>query len=61
MRKHYKVKLRSCALCKPHKHGWEIRWKVKELQVMERSEREMQLALRHEQKISFLLGRNAAA
>lgn len=23
-------KRRSCALCKPHKMGWEKRWKVKE-------------------------------
>lgn len=30
MRKVYKQKRRSCALCKPHKMGWEKRWKAKE-------------------------------
>jgi len=30
MRKTYKQKRRSCALCKPHKVGWEKRWKPKE-------------------------------
>ena len=30
MRKVYKKKRRSCALCKPHKMGWEKRWKPKE-------------------------------
>jgi len=30
MRKTYKRKRRSCALCKPHKVGWEKRWKPKE-------------------------------
>jgi len=30
MRKAYKRKRRSCALCKPHKVGWSKRWKPKE-------------------------------
>lgn len=30
MRKAYKRKHRSCALCKPHKVGWDKRWKPKE-------------------------------
>ncbi|MDH4084693.1 MAG: hypothetical protein OEV99_14620 [Nitrospira sp.] len=30
MRKAYKQKRRSCALCKPHKAGWAKRWKPKE-------------------------------
>jgi hypothetical protein len=30
MRKQYKHKRRSCALCKPHKMGWTKRWKAKE-------------------------------
>ena len=30
MRKVYKKKRRACALCKPHKMGWERRWKVRE-------------------------------
>jgi hypothetical protein len=30
MRKAYKRKRRSCALCKPHKVGWDKRWKAKE-------------------------------
>jgi len=30
MRKQTKLKLRSCALCKPHKMKWTNRWKPKE-------------------------------
>lgn len=30
MRKNYKVKKKSCALCKPFKMGWMKRWKYKE-------------------------------
>lgn len=30
MRKRYKVKKKSCALCKPFKQGWEKRWKAKD-------------------------------
>lgn len=28
MRKQYKNKKRSCALCKPWKRNWEKRWKI---------------------------------
>lgn len=35
MRKQYKVKKRSCALCKPHKKGWDNRWKEDEKQEIE--------------------------
>jgi len=40
MRKNYKRKRRSCSLCKPHKMGWDKRWKAKEAarrRVMERA------------------------
>ena len=30
MRKAYKRKRRSCALCQPHKVGWDTRWKARE-------------------------------
>lgn len=32
MRKAYKQKRRSCALCKPHKASWAKRWKPKEVE-----------------------------
>lgn len=41
MRKQYKRKLRSCALCKPFKAGWDHRWKPKERQLLRASEKEM--------------------
>jgi hypothetical protein len=41
MRKKYKKKNRSCPLCKPHKMNLEIRWKKKDLDIIERSEKEM--------------------
>ena len=47
MRKQYKVKVRSCGLCKPHKRGWECRWKVKEQQLFAIAEREMRVVRRH--------------
>jgi hypothetical protein len=56
MRKRYKSKLQSCGLCKPHKRGWEHRWKGKDMQLVEDAEREMHLALRHQQKVSPLFG-----
>lgn len=40
MRKNYKRKRRSCSLCKPHKMGWDKRWKAKEAarrRIMERA------------------------
>lgn len=45
MRKRYKDKDRSCGLCKPHKRGWAQRWKPKEGQFLEETEREIQDAL----------------
>jgi len=30
MRKRFKHKKRSCALCKPNKIGWSSRWNIKE-------------------------------
>ena len=32
MRKHFKIKRRSCALCNPHKRGWANRWTDQEWQ-----------------------------
>jgi hypothetical protein len=39
MRKQLKRKKRSCALCKPHKVGWERRWKPREAEKLKRFER----------------------
>lgn len=41
MRKRFKQKLRSCKLCKPHKMGWEKRWKTKDMFVLREAEREI--------------------
>ena len=38
MRKQLKNKKRSCNLCKPHKTGWENRWKPKEQDAQKRFE-----------------------
>lgn len=46
MRKRYRMKLRSCSLCKPHKRGWDNRWKAKELASGVLAEREIRSALR---------------
>lgn len=40
-RKRYKVKKRSCALCKPNKMGIEKRWKPKEEIDLKEFEREV--------------------
>ena len=45
MRKRYKNKLKSCALCKPHKRGWAPRWRGKELALMSAAETELRNAL----------------
>lgn len=45
MRKRYKLKRRSCALCKPHKRGWDHRWKAKEQQRLETAEREIRVSV----------------
>jgi len=39
MRKRFKQKKESCALCKPHKMGWQNRWKDKELSKLEETEK----------------------
>lgn len=41
MRKRYKNKRESCALCKPHKRGWALRWRPRELAALARAEREV--------------------
>ena len=41
MRKVYKRKRRSCALCKPHKMGWAKRWKAKEIGRLQAMEQEV--------------------
>ncbi len=40
MRKHYKKKRRSCAICKPHKTNGACRWTDKALDGIRRFERE---------------------
>lgn len=47
MRKHHKVKKRSCPMCKPHKMGWETRWKPQDLAALEEYEKERDASLRH--------------
>ena len=44
MRKRLKNKLRSCALCKPHKRGHSMRWRPQELQDLKATEREIREA-----------------
>ena len=39
MRKRLKNKRRSCKLCKPHKTGWEVRWKAKDLAALKQFEK----------------------
>lgn len=46
MRKRYKNKDRSCALCKPHKRGWALRWRCGELAVLVDAEREQRNVVR---------------
>jgi hypothetical protein len=41
MRKQYKIKKRSCGLCKPHKKGWTNRWKIKDVNEMIESQKEI--------------------
>jgi hypothetical protein len=45
MRKRYRDKNRSCALCKPQKRGWARRWSAREIAALEVSEREITEAL----------------
>jgi len=41
MRKRYKKKLRSCAMCKPHKMHGANRWKVKDEAKLKEFEKEI--------------------
>lgn len=41
MRKQFKNKARSCALCKPRKRGWDHRWKPRERQALRDADREI--------------------
>ena len=44
MRKQFKWKLRSCALCKPYKMGWSNRWKSKDRARLKEAESEIRRA-----------------
>jgi hypothetical protein len=46
MRKQFKDKARSCALCKPHKRGRDHRWKPQQRQALREADKEIQAALR---------------
>jgi len=46
MRKRLKKKLRTCALCKPHKMGWDNRWKPKDTVLLDETELEIANAVR---------------
>lgn len=46
MRKRYKRKRESCALCKPQKMGHEKRWKDRDLAQLREFERDRQWAIR---------------
>lgn len=41
MRKQYKLKKRSCPMCKPHKMGWDKRFEPKDLDRLKRDVAEM--------------------
>jgi len=43
MRKRFKKKKHSCALCKPHKMSGEIRWKVKDFSALKEFEKHRKL------------------
>lgn len=40
MRKRYKLKKRSCAMCKPDKMNWDCRWNNIELSALKEFEKE---------------------
>ena len=42
MRKQYKLKKRSCPMCKPHKMGWEKRWGIRDMVRMASAQQEEQ-------------------
>lgn len=41
MRKRFKLKKRSCPMCKPYKMRWETRWDAKEFDKLKRAEKEI--------------------
>lgn len=45
MRKQYKMKKRSCPMCKPHKMGWEKRWYVSDQVKQQAAQEEIEEAL----------------
>jgi len=45
MRKRFKIKKRSCSLCKPNKMGWASRWNNKELLLLKQFEKDQQSAI----------------
>lgn len=45
MRKRQKNKKRSCKMCKPHKMGWDNRWKYKDEERLKREEKEIKEAI----------------
>lgn len=53
MRKNYRRKRRSCALCKPHKVGWDSRWTAKEAALRKALDLERQRAS-HEDCIDLI-------
>lgn len=46
MRKRYRSKRRSCALCKPHKRGHDSRWTARDRALLSSAEKEIRRALR---------------
>jgi hypothetical protein len=42
MRKQYKLKKRSCKMCKPHKMGWDKRWGFRDVVRMQAARQEVQ-------------------
>jgi hypothetical protein len=47
MRKGYKVKRHSCAMCKPHKMAWAHRFKEKDRFLLKLHDKEMRSARQH--------------
>ena len=45
MRKQYKDKRASCPLCKPHKRKWTNRLKIRDLELIKRSDKDIQSSL----------------
>ena len=46
MRKRYRSKRRSCALCKPHKRGHDSRWTARDRALLGSAEQEIRRAMR---------------